>query len=190
MNRRPSLTPMMIRRSVQLGTVAGMRSQLPLTLLAGAVQACPRPRNRAVPFSWLQSPRVLAASSVAAVGEMLGDKLPWTPSRLAPGPLLGRLVFGGAAAAGLAVVLGGPVLPTTAMGAAGAAFGAVVGNRARVRLVEATGIPDPLWAVVEDSIAVLLGLDAVRTLAPPVRAMEWVPTMSERAEPSAGLAAR
>ena len=66
MNRRPSLTPMMIRRSMQLGTVAGMRSQLPLTLLAGAVQACPRPRNRAAPVSWLGEVR--AGSGLVLVG--------------------------------------------------------------------------------------------------------------------------
>jgi len=48
------------------------------------------------------------------------------------------------------------------LGAAGAALGSIAGYRARLALVGATPLPDPVWALVEDAVAVGLGAFALR----------------------------
>src|SRR4030081_3781801 len=79
--------------------------------------------------------------TVLAIGELIADKLPKTPSRKAPGPFLGRIVTGalsgaalGAASQGLA---GGLVA-----GALGGIAGTLGGHEFRARLVKAIGGKD------------------------------------------------
>jgi uncharacterized membrane protein len=91
--------------------------------------------------------------TVLAIGELIADKLPKTPSRKAPGPFLGRIVTGalsgaalGAAGQGLA---GGLVA-----GALGGIAGTLGGYEFRARLVKAIGGKDLPIALLEDIIAV------------------------------------
>src|SRR4051812_27915264 len=85
-----------------LGAVAGLRSQLPGALLALAVRQGMLPQGRRIPLRWLSARWGLPGAALAAGGELIGDKLPVTPSRLAPAPLIGRLVSGGAAGIAIA----------------------------------------------------------------------------------------
>lgn len=128
-----------------LGAAGGLRSATPWAALAlrGRLGGG---RRRVMPV-------------VAAAGELVGDKLPQTPSRTSPPALGGRLV-GGAAAGGL---VAGPAGALVACGAA--AFGAFAGERARAALGRRTGLPDPLIAVGEDLIAIGVALVATRRLA-------------------------
>lgn len=144
-----------------LGVVAGMRSQLPLALLAlGAGR-----RRFAVeadgPLGLLRSPVAQRLLVLSAVGEFAGDKLPFVPSRLNPGPLFGRMLFGGLAGAAVAIEARRSPLLGAALGAGGAVLGTQAGYHARVALGEATGIPDPVWGVAEDVAAVALGMAVV-----------------------------
>lgn len=91
--------------------------------------------------------------TVLAIGELIADKLPKTPSRKAPGPFIGRIVTGalsgaalGAASQGLA---GGLVA-----GALGAVAGTLGGYEFRARLVKAIGGKDLPIALLEDIIAI------------------------------------
>ncbi len=91
--------------------------------------------------------------TVLAIGELIADKLPKTPSRKAPGPFLGRIVTAalsgaalGAAGQGLA---GGLVA-----GALGGIAGTLGGYEFRARLVKAIGGKDLPIALLEDIIAV------------------------------------
>ena len=83
----------------------------------------------ATPFAVLGSSKVSGLLTLFEVGELIGDKLPMTPSRTSPPPLLGR------AASGAFV---------------GAALFASEGRRA------ATGGADPAVALLEDAV-VLFG---------------------------------
>lgn len=161
-----SITPSFARRALQLGVVAGFRSQLPLALLSGMIQASPTAAPLPGPFNWLHSPRILTALRIAAVGETVGDKLPFVPSRLEPGPFIGRLAFGGVAAAGFAMVAHQPPVPAALLGVAGGAAGSVAGNRARGYLTSAAGLPDQVGAVLEDLLAIGLGINAVGGMKP------------------------
>ena len=144
-----------------LGVVAGMRSQLPLALLAlGAGR-----RRFAVeadgPLGLLRSPVAQRLLVLSAVGEFVGDKLPFVPSRLKPGPLFGRMLFGGLAGAAIAVEARRSPALGAVIGAGGAVLGTQAGYRARVALGESTGLPDPVWGVAEDAASVALGMAVV-----------------------------
>ena len=129
-----------LARATGLGFAAGLRTVTPLAAL--------HLRGRAVPG---RLGRLIVASAAA---EMVADKLPRTPSRLAPFALAGRMTSGGVA--GYAVA----GRPGVATGAAAALAGAFLGHRARRSLHEIARWPDVRGAVVEDAFAV-----AVATVA-------------------------
>ena len=148
-------------RAAQLGAVAGLRSQLPLALLAAIGPDDPE-ADRPRPLRLLRSRPVAAVLGLSALGEILIDKLPVVPSQLAPGPLAGRLGFGGVAGAVVARDTGRSPVLGAAIGAAGAGVGAVVGAKVRAALGRATGLADRVWASAEDAVALGLGILAVR----------------------------
>jgi len=91
--------------------------------------------------------------SVLAIAELIGDKLPKTPSRKSPGPFVVRILFGamcGAALGAQGDALGGGLLA----GGLGSVAGTLGGYEARSRLVRATGGKDLPIALIEDVIAV------------------------------------
>jgi uncharacterized membrane protein len=89
---------------------------------------------------------------VLAIGELINDKLPKTPSRKAPVPFAARVVMGalcGAALGAPSQALIGGLLA----GVLGAVAGTLSGYEARTRLVKATGGKDFPIALIEDAIA-------------------------------------
>jgi uncharacterized membrane protein len=131
---------------VALGAASGLRSQLGVaTLVARSNPSLPR---------MFREPWVSRLLLAAAAGELVVDKLPATPSRLAPQGIVVRLAMG-ALAAGLSAHTRQPSwLPAAALGASSAAIAAKVGHDARARL--ARYAPDPAVAVVEDALALAL----------------------------------
>lgn len=168
MQRGWSVSPSFAGRALQVGFVTGLRSQVSLPLLAGMVQRPPGTEPLPGPFDWLRSPRLLALTRLSAAGEIVVDKLPIVPSRLDPGPLLGRFVFAGVASTGLALVARQAPLPAAILGIIGGAVGSVAGNRARAYLVSSTALPDLAGAVVEDLLAIGLGMNAVSGVKPAI----------------------
>ena len=100
--------------------------------------------------------------SLCLVGELIGDKLPFTPSRKSPGPFAARLVSG--AICGLALgYAGGGALVGALGGLVGAVIGTLGGYAIRAKL--AAGFKrDVPAAVIEDAIA-LAGAFSVVLLA-------------------------
>ncbi len=149
-------------RVAQLGVVAGSRTQLPLALLALAARRGEFAARSGPPLSWLTKPAVEIGLGLSAAGELVGDKLPWAPSRLAPGPLMGRLAIGAAVGATVARESGRSTGLAAGAGAAGAALGAYTGYHLRAAAGRRTGLPDPLVALLEDALTVALGVVALR----------------------------
>lgn len=94
-----------------------------------------------------------------ALAELVADKAPFTPSRLSPPALAGRVVAGLAGGAGLARRSGvSPVVP--ALVAAGAVVaGSVVGARWRGYAAQ-RGVPPLAAALAEDAVVVALAVAA------------------------------
>lgn len=97
-------------------------------------------------------------------GEVIGDKLPMTPSRVDPAPLVGRLLIG--ALGGIAIGSERLGKREVVRGAIAGVFGAVAGSfggyHARKAITEATGLPDPAVAIAEDALAFALAAGAIR----------------------------
>jgi uncharacterized membrane protein len=90
--------------------------------------------------------------TVAALGELVNDKLPKTGSRKAPPPFIARIVMG--ALAGAAVGAAGQALGAgLVLGALGALAGTLGGYEFRARLARAAGKDLPI-ALLEDAIAI------------------------------------
>jgi uncharacterized membrane protein len=146
-----------------LGVIAGLRS---LTAPAAVSWAARLGwlRLADTPLAFLGSAAAPWILTVLAIGELINDKLPKTPSRKAPVPFVARLVMGGfcGAAAGMAAQnwIGGLIA-----GVAGAIVGTLGGYELRMRLVRATGGNDLPIALLEDVIAVAGGFFIASRLA-------------------------
>lgn len=150
-------------RALTLGIAAGHRSQIANGFLASQYDNAPRWAGwRRWPVFRNQLGR--RALMLSSIGELVGDKLPMTPSRLEPGPLFGRIVLGtiAGAAVGSEGVGKGSIVRGALLGTTGAIIGNFGGYYARKAVVDAIGVPDPVVAVGEDAIAISLARAAVR----------------------------
>jgi uncharacterized membrane protein len=91
--------------------------------------------------------------SVAALGELVNDKLPRTPSRKAPAPFIARVLSGAFCGAALGAA-GHALIGGLVAGALGAVAGTLGGYELRARLVRAIGGNDLPVALLEDAIAI------------------------------------
>lgn len=108
----------------------------------------------------LRSPRARNVLSLAAVGELIGDKLPKTPPRTAPPALVARLVLAGICGA----VLGrreGAVASRAGAAVVAAAASSFAGPPARAALSSRLGSDLP-GALLEDLTAYGLAAAAMR----------------------------
>jgi hypothetical protein len=95
--------------------------------------------------------RLLRVSIVlASAGELVVDKLPSAPSRTEPAGLGARVASGGWVGWSCAGPIGGVLAGAAALGSA------VLMHGVRRDLGKQTGLPDPVLAVAEDSLALLI----------------------------------
>lgn len=88
-----------------------------------------------------------------AIGELIGDKLSFTPSRKALFPFAGRIGSGALCGAAVGAASGNWIFGALA-GATGGAIGTLGGCEMRSRLVKAIGGRDLPIALLEDLVAV------------------------------------
>jgi len=135
-----------------IGAVAGLRALTPLAAVCWAAHlGWLHLENTWLAFlGYAATPYII---SVLAIGEIVNDKLPKTPSRKAPPGFIARIVTG--LLSGAAVGLAGDTLYAgLVLGALGAAAGTLGGYEFRSRLVHATGGKDLPIALLEDAIAI------------------------------------
>src|SRR5262249_19112740 len=105
------------------------------------------------PMSFMAATAAPYILTVLAIGELVTDKLPNTPSRTAALGLIGRLLLGGLSGATLAAAGGQSLVLGAVLGAAGGLIGAFAGYKARTGLVRALKVPLVI-ALLEDAIAI------------------------------------
>jgi len=152
-------------RALTLGVVTGLRSQTGLAAIALAAQPdgpFAALAQASTPWRLIATRPGLLASTLAATGEYVGDKLSITPDRTKPLPLLGRLGFGALAGALACRALGQSLALGGALGALGALGGSFGGYTYRVQVARLTGAPDLPLALAEDATAVIVALVATR----------------------------
>ena len=146
-----------------LGFATGLRTFTPLAVICWATR-----------FGYLSTEGTWAAwtghlwvailVSVIAAGEIIGDKLPKTPNRTAPMPLIARMTLGGLGGAICATAISGPGLEGTLLGIAGAIVGAFAGFMLRREIVQKLGCSDWHVAVVEDLLTIAAATFAIHVV--------------------------
>ena len=101
-------------------------------------------------FGFALTPYILSA---LAIGELINDKLPKTPSRKSPVPFAARIVMGALCGTALGAP-GDALIGGLLAGALGGVAGTLAGYEFRSRLVNATGGKDLPIALIEDAIAI------------------------------------
>jgi uncharacterized membrane protein len=96
--------------------------------------------------------------SFIALGELVGDKLPITPSRTTAGPLGARIVTGALAGTALAIGAGASWIIGLLGGVIGSVAGAFAGYYTRRFIVVRMGVRDIFVALAEDLVTILLVL--------------------------------
>jgi uncharacterized membrane protein len=139
-----------------IGVIAGLRSMTAPAVVSWAA----RLGWLHLENTWLAflgatfTPYILSA---LAIGELINDKLPKTPSRKAPGPFFGRVVMGALCGAALGApsqaLIGGLIA-----GVLGTVAGTLGGYELRTRAAKAIGGKDLPIALIEDAIAICGGL--------------------------------
>jgi hypothetical protein len=152
--RSTSNTRQNVVASVLLGLSTGILSQTGIATVLHVTPATKLPKR-------LRPAWVRKLSLAAAGGEMVGNAFVTSlPSRADPAPLAGRIVVGAGSAALLASTRKRPVAIAAILGAIAAAFSARAASGARARHV--ANIPDPLFALAENALAVVLAARATR----------------------------
>jgi uncharacterized membrane protein len=148
--------------SLTLGFIAGLRSMTaPAAAARGARNGVFRVSESPVAFmGYRYSPAIFG---LLALGELVTDKLPITPSRKTPPQFIGRILsgslVGATAAAGSSCVASG-----AAAGAAGAVAGTLGGAALRGKLASSFGKDFPA-ALLEDAMAIGLSVLVLTALS-------------------------
>ena len=140
-----------------IGVVAGLRSLTAPAVTSWAARLGWLPLHN-TPFHFMASTTAVAVFSLLALGELVADQLPSTPSRTAPPGLIARIVTGALSAAAIAAAGGQNAWIGAALGALGGVAGAFGGYQVRTRLVRALRVPDFVIAFLEDIVAIGGGL--------------------------------
>jgi uncharacterized membrane protein len=141
-----------------IGIVAGLRAMTPLAAVAWLATrgSVPVEGTWLAILGWRFTAPIL---TVLALGELITDKLPSTPSRKVPMQFGARLVSGGVAGAALGLSLGTWMVGLL-LGVIGAVIGTLGGAAVRARLAAAFGRDRPA-ALLEDAVAIGLALIVV-----------------------------
>jgi uncharacterized membrane protein len=135
-----------LRAAVLLGAASGLRTFSGAATLAAGGRLPLSPKRR-------------TGLMLAAAGELIGDKLPFTPARTAALPYLGRIAAGALSG----VIVAGPAGGIAAAGASAVATQA--GYRSRRYLTKRRGASDLLVALLEDAVALGAARAATRIAA-------------------------
>jgi uncharacterized membrane protein len=147
-----------------LGFATGLRSMTPMAVVCWFAYFGRLPVADTW-AGWTARLTVAIVFTVLALGEYVGDKLPRTPNRTSPGPLLVRVVFGGLVGSISATAMHGAWLEGAVLGGLAAVVGAFAGFLLRRGIVKSLGCADWPIAVVEDLGAVLMAIFALHIIS-------------------------
>jgi uncharacterized membrane protein len=136
-----------------IGFFTGLRAMTPVAVLCWMTMLGRIPTAHGW-MSFVANKISVGVFSLAALGELVGDKLPNTPSRTQLPGLGARIVFGALCAIILASSTDLSIYLAGALGAVGGIAGTYAGWFVRTRSVAALRCPDLPVALVEDAIAI------------------------------------
>jgi uncharacterized membrane protein len=150
--------------AIGIGSIAGLRS---LTAPA-MVSACVRRKElklRTPRLGFLKSGNAGKAFTAVAIGELVADKLPFTPNRTRAPLLAARIAAGALCGAALYSSNKRPIAQGAVLGGLGAVAGSFAGIEVRRRLGRGLHLPDAALGAAEDALAITGGLAILRRAA-------------------------
>lgn len=136
-----------------IGILSGLRALTPIAVMAWGLHLgwldLPRP------YSLIGTIAGVVILSLAAIAELVNDKLPKTPARTAPPSVVIRCLLGAFAGACIAMAGMQSAIAGAGAGIVGALIGTFGGYEVRTRLVKALGTPDFPIAILEDLVTIL-----------------------------------
>ena len=147
--------PNIVLKAAGVGAISGLRSMAGPAAVSRAAANGNLENLKGTLFATLGSSKVSTTLTVLEVGELIGDKLPVTPSRTSLPPLLGRAASG--ALVGATLFASGERNPAAgaALGAVSALVAAYAGEYLRAYAVQWSGAPDLVAALLEDGVVLL-----------------------------------
>ena len=140
-----------------IGIVAGLRSMTAPAIVSWAARLH-RIDLRDSRLAFLASAVAVYIFSALGIGELVADKLPFVPNRTSPLPMVFRILSGVICGAALCIAANRLILAGALLGGLGAANGAFGGFHVRRLLVRHFKIADVVIALIEDALAIGLGL--------------------------------
>lgn len=148
---RPMRRPSVPLLAAGMGAAAGLRSLTPPAVLTWAATQKMIPLGDS-PVGELVVAKASRKVMELALGELIADKLPFTPNRISPGPLAARVASGAVCGAVISYSARKPVREGAIFGALGAIVGAFAGYYVRKKLVRQ--MPAFAVALAEDILTI------------------------------------
>jgi uncharacterized membrane protein len=153
---------MLLLSAFLIGVVAGLRSMLAPAVVSWAARFNVLNVEQS-PVALMNYRITAVVFTILAIGEIIADKLPMTPSRKQPLSFVIRIVIGALVGATVGATAQ-KLLLGSILGAIGAVAGTLGGSAARAKLASAFGRDLPA-AIIEDIAAIAIAIFAVMRLA-------------------------
>ena len=151
---------------VGFATLAGMRSMSAPAFLSHYFSRQPHAGLAGSSLRFLQKPFTAGLLKVAAAGEMVADKLPNTPDRIALPVVMGRLASGALVGAAWYRSRHGSAVGGGLLGAAVAFAATIMSYALRTGISEKSGVPTALVGAGEDALVLAGGAALLRGQRP------------------------
>ena len=149
-------------KTLALGALAGMRANSAPAVVSHILSHHPSGQLENSPLKLIQSPKVANALKVLALGEFVGDKLPFAGDRIKPVSVTFRSLSGSLAGTSIYKANGNHALAGAVLGAA-AAFSSTFGSfYLRKMIVKKTGIYDPIIGAIEDILVIGAAISLIK----------------------------
>ncbi|ASU34516.1 DUF4126 family protein [Mucilaginibacter xinganensis] len=146
-----------------LGILAGMRTTSAPAIASHILSHHQSKTLKKSPLDFMQSGNVALGMKILAMGELVGDKLPQAPNRIAAGGVIGRCLAGSLAGASIYKAAGSNALTGALLGsvvALGSTFGSYY---LRKYTVQKTHAFDPYVGAIEDVLVATAGAGLIIT---------------------------
>ena len=145
-------------QALSLGALAGMRSTVATAVASQILMDNPSKKVEQSGLAFMQSARNNSVLKVMVIGELIMDKMPFTPDRINPLAATGRCLSGAIAGASIYKTNGEKTVRGAILGAVAAFAATFASFYLRKAIVKATGIYDPIIGAVEDVVVIGAGI--------------------------------
>ena len=159
---KPQPRPAKFWPAIGFAALAGMRSMSAPAFLSHYLSNNPSWLLLNSPLRALQKPLVARGFKLAAAGEMVMDKLPGTPDRIAPPVLLGRLLSGALVGAAVYKSRQGSSAAGAVVGGLGAVAATFISYALRMGISKQANWPVAAVGVGEDALVLSSGAALLR----------------------------